>query len=154
MVSMQKIALKFAQIDEYLALLRKISSTPQEKFLQDKILIGSAKYYLQVTIECCLDVVNHIIASERFRAPKDYADTFKVIEEKGFVSSDFGQRMRMMAKFRNRLVHLYGDIDDAYVYRFMIEDLQDIEEFKEIILRKYSPAKQPKRPIANKKHPK
>ena len=109
MVSMQKITLKFSQIDEYLRLLEKISNTPVKTFLQDKILIGSAKYYLQVTIECCLDVVNHIIASERFRAPKDYADTFKVMEEEGIVSSAFGQKLRMMAKFRNRLVHLYGE---------------------------------------------
>jgi len=145
MVALQKIALKFSQLDEYLGLLRKISNTPLEIFIKDKILIGSAKYYLQVAIECCLDVANHVIASERFRAPKDYADTFKVIEEEGIVSPSFGEKLRMMAKFRNRLVHLYGEIDDAYVFRFLDEDLKDIEEFKKIILKKYKPAKRAKR---------
>jgi uncharacterized protein YutE (UPF0331/DUF86 family) len=137
MVSIEKIAQKFLQLDEYLGILRSISKTSVEAFLKDKIVIGSAKYYLQVSIECCLDVANHIIASEHLRAPKDYADSFMVIEEEGLVPSELGQRLRQMAKFRNRLVHLYGEIDDAYVYEFMKEDLKDIEEFKSIIIKRY-----------------
>lgn len=137
MVSVEKITQKFSQMDEYLGLLRTISKTPEEVFLKDKIMIGSAKYYLQVSIECCLDVTNHIIASERLRAPRDYADAFMVIEEQGLVSHDFGLRLRQMAKFRNRLVHLYGEVDNAYVYEVIKGDLKDIEEFKSIIIEKY-----------------
>lgn len=137
MVSIEKIVQKFLQLDEYLEILRSISKTSVEAFLKDKIVIGSAKYYLQVSIECCLDVANHIIASEHLRAPKDYVDSFMVIEEEGIVPSELGQRLRQMAKFRNRLVHLYGEIDDAYVYEFMKEDLKDIEEFKSIIIKRY-----------------
>ncbi len=137
MVSFEKIIQKFLQLEEYLRLLRKISKIPKEAFLKDKLMIGSAKYYLQVSIECCLDVTNHIIASEHFRAPKDYADSFMVIEEEGLVSNEFGQRLRQMAKFRNRLVHLYGEIDDVYVYEFINRDVQDIEEFKSIIIKSF-----------------
>ncbi|MCJ7594832.1 MAG: DUF86 domain-containing protein [Desulfobacterales bacterium] len=137
MVSDEKITQKFSQLDEYLRLLKQISATSREAFLKDKILIGSAKYYLQVSIECCLDVTNHIIASERFRAPKDYADSFRVIQEEGLVSPDLGQRLMLMAKFRNRLVHLYGDIDDEYVYEFMTGDLKDVEELRRVILKRY-----------------
>ncbi|MBW2249321.1 MAG: DUF86 domain-containing protein [Deltaproteobacteria bacterium] len=137
MVLLEKVTRKFLQLDEYLGLLRNISKTPLESFLKDKIIIGGAKYYLQVSIECCLDVANHIIASEQFRAPKDYADSFKVIEEEEIVNNDLGQRLRQMAKFRNRLVHLYSEIDDSYVYQFMNENLNDIEEFKSIIIKRY-----------------
>ncbi len=137
MVLLEKVTRKFLQLDEYLGLLRDISKTPLESFLKDKIIIGGAKYYLQVSIECCLDVANHIIASEQFRAPKDYADSFKVIEEEEIVNNDLGQRLRQMAKFRNRLVHLYSEIDDSYVYQFINENLNDIEEFKSIIIKRY-----------------
>lgn len=137
MVSIEKIVQKFLQLDEYLGLLRNISRTPIKDFLNDKIIIGSAKYYLQVSIECCLDVTNHIIASEHFRAPKDYADSFKVIEERGLIPSGLAQKLRQMAKFRNRLVHLYGEVDNAYVYEFIKEDLKDIEELRSHIINKY-----------------
>lgn len=137
MVSIEKITEKILKLDDFLALLREISATPPEKFLKDKILIGSAKYYLQVSIECCLDIANHIIAAEHFRAPKDYADSFKVIEENKIISLDFGKKLQQMAKFRNRLVHLYGEIDDAYVLDFITEDVEDIKNFKTIILDRY-----------------
>ena len=138
MVSFEKVVQKFQQLDEYLKILEKISKTPKETFLIDKILIGSAKYYLQVSIECCLDVANHIIASEKLRAPRDYSDSFLVIQEEGLISSELGDKLRQMAKFRNRLVHLYGEIDDTNVYEYIKGELKDIEEFKSIIIKKYS----------------
>lgn len=138
MISPDKIIQRFIQLDEYLGILRRIVETPIETFLEDRIIIGSAKYYLQISIECCLDVANHIIASEHLRAPRDYADSFMVMEEKGLFPPELGQSLRQMAKFGNRLVHLYGEIDDAYVYEFIRKDLGDIEEFKSIIITQYN----------------
>jgi len=138
MVSFEKVVHKFQQLDEYLKILAKISKTPKETFLKDKILIGSAKYYLQVSIECCLDVANHIIASEKLRAPRDYSDSFLVIQEEGLISSELGDKLRQMAKFRNRLVHLYGEIDNAYVYDYIKGDLKDIKKFKLIIIKRHN----------------
>jgi uncharacterized protein YutE (UPF0331/DUF86 family) len=137
MVSFEKVVHKFQQLDEYLKILAKISKTPKETFLKDKILIGSAKYYLQVSIECCLDVANHIIASEKLRAPRDYSDSFLVIQEEGLISSELGDKLRQMAKFRNRLVHLYGEIDNTNVYEYIKGELKDIEEFKSVIIKRY-----------------
>ncbi len=137
MVSIEKVVHKFQQLDEYLKILEKISKTPKETFLIDKILIGSAKYYLQVSIECCLDVANHIIASEKLRAPRDYPDSFLVIQEERLISSELGDKLRQMAKFRNRLVHLYGEIDNTNVYEYIKGDLKDIKEFKSIIINRY-----------------
>jgi len=85
MVSIEKISRKFIQLEEYLDLLNRIAEKTEADFLEDKILIGSAKYYLQVSIECCLDVANHVIASEKYRAPRDYADTFAVLGESGVI---------------------------------------------------------------------
>jgi len=137
MVSIEKISQKFIQLENYLELLKEISNESEEAFLKNQIIIGSAKYYLQISIECCLDVANHIIASERLRAPNDYADSFTVLEEKGIFHQQLGQRLRQMAKFRNRLVHLYGEIDDKYVYEFLKTDVEDIRKFRKIIIKQY-----------------
>ena len=137
MVSFEKVIRKFQQLDEYLAILKAISQTPQETFLKDKIVIGSAKYYLQVSIECCLDVANHIISSEKYRAPKDYSDSFMVLQEEGLISDELGEKLRQMAKFRNRLVHVYGEIDDTYIFEYIIGELKDFNEFKSIIVKRY-----------------
>lgn len=137
MVSVDKIIQKFKRLDDFMAILGEMKSTPLEVFLKDKILIGGAKYYLQVSIECCLDVATHIIAAERFRAPEDYADSFKVLEENGVLSQEVALKLRQMAKFRNRLVHLYGDIDDAYVHNFILNNLEDIQNFQAAVSTKF-----------------
>ena len=137
MVSIEKVSRKFIQLDEYLGIIDEIAKAPENAFLKDKILIGSAKYYLQISIECCLDVANHIIAAERYRAPRDYADSFTVLEEKRLFQRQLGHNLRQMTKFRNRLVHLYGEIDDKFVYEFIKTDVEDIRKFRKIIMQQY-----------------
>jgi len=137
MVSIDKLTYKLRQLDDFLATLGKVKDTPREIFLNDQITIGAAKYYLQVSIECCLDIASHIIAAEDLRAPADYADCFNVLEENGILDAPFAHKLRQMAKFRNRLVHLYGEIDDAYVLQFVKNDLKDIIRFKNTIARRY-----------------
>ena len=134
MVSIEKITDKLEQLDEFLDVLSEIKRNSIDSFLKDKILIGGAKYYLQVSIECCLDIANHIIAAQGFRAPKDYADSFKVLEEENLLNDSLGTKLRQMAKFRNRLVHLYGEIDNTYVYSFIEHDMQDILDFKKVVV--------------------
>jgi uncharacterized protein YutE (UPF0331/DUF86 family) len=34
-----------------------------------------------------------------------------------------------MARFRNRLVHVYWDVDDGAVHDYLRESLQDIDDF-------------------------
>lgn len=142
MVSAEKISRKFIRLDEYLTLLKKISETSSDLFVKDKILLGSAKYYLQVSIETCLDVANHIIAAGRLRAPKDYADAFSVLEENNIVDEDLAQKLRQMAKFRNRFVHLYGEVDDEFIYEFITKDVDDIQQFRKDIIRRYKTSHQ------------
>ena len=137
MVSIDKIINKFNRLEDFLVILKDMQGIPLDVFLNDKILIGGAKYYLQVSIECCLDVANHIIAAERFRAPEDYADSFKVLEENGILGQEDGLKLRQMAKFRNRLVHLYGNIDDAYVHNFISNNLEDIRNFQTAVSTKF-----------------
>ncbi len=137
MVSTEKISRKFIQLEEYLELLNKIGEKAEKEFLEDKILIGGAKYYLQVSIECCLDVANHIIASEKYRAPKDYADTFSVLGESGVIEKELSQNLKQMAKFRNRLVHLYAEIENRSIYAYIKDDLKDIRTFRHIIIKRF-----------------
>jgi len=137
MVSVEKIIRKFAQLEEYLAVLKDIGKMPKDKFLKEKIVIGSAKYYLQVSIESCLDVANHIIASEQYRVPQDYSDSFKVLDENHIIPHELTKKLRQMAKFRKRLVHPYGEIDNQYVYHIIHEDLNDILELRRNIVTRY-----------------
>jgi uncharacterized protein YutE (UPF0331/DUF86 family) len=82
-----------------------------------------------VAIEGTVDLSNHIISKNGFRTPEDYADTFRVMEEKGVFDAELTGSLIQMARFRNRLVHIYWDIDDAGIYRIIQTRLQDIRRF-------------------------
>jgi len=63
------------------------------------------------------------------RAPKDYRDSFKVLNEAGTLPDDFTQTMREMAGLRNLLVHLYWDVDDEMIYEGIRSELSDFDTF-------------------------
>ncbi|HEU4368817.1 MAG TPA: HepT-like ribonuclease domain-containing protein [Methylomirabilota bacterium] len=77
-----------------------------------------------------------IIASENYRFPKDNADSFGVLVEEGVLEPGAQDALRAMARFRNRLVHLYWDVDDERVHAYLQETLNDIARFGEAIVRR------------------
>jgi len=113
----------------YVAQLERLSKLGQEEFLSDPDKLGSAKYHLIVAIESCIDISDHIISSERFRRPSDFADTFAVLYENAMIDERLKERLQNMARFRNLLVHLYGKVDDKRVYEFLKADLGDFDSF-------------------------
>ena len=76
---------------------------------------------------------NHVIARNGYRVPEDYADTFKVMNEAGAFDTDFSDSLVNMAKFRNRLVHLYWQIDNDQVYEIIQTRLDDFKKFLDLL---------------------
>ena len=134
MVNPSRVEEKLRRLREYLGVLRELRLVPPDELVADKIRLGSVKYYLQVSIECCLDIAGHVVASEGFRAPKDYGDTFIVLAERGVLDRPFAEKLRQMAKFRNRLVHLYDEVDDRQVVDVLAADLGDFDRFRDRVV--------------------
>ena len=105
--------------------LQKLKETGRQKFLDDPDKVGSAKYHFIVAIESSIDMCNHIISRNGYRVPEDYGDTFKVMGENGAFDVEFSEQLVKMAKVRNRLVHLYWEIDDARIYEILEENLEE-----------------------------
>ncbi len=111
--------------------LEELRRLPEAEFLADPHKVSSAKYNLIVAIEGAVDLSHHIIAKNRYRTPEDYADTFRVLEERGAFGREFSNTMIRMARFRNRLVHIYWDISDPELYRILQTHLEDFRTFLE-----------------------
>ena len=107
--------------------LRNPGGVPVDQFLADRDKIGNAKYHFVVAIECGIDIANHLIASEGYRIPRDNGDSFVVLVENGIVPAQFKDPLMAMAKFRNRLVHVYWDVDDRKIHEYLQAALGDLE---------------------------
>jgi uncharacterized protein YutE (UPF0331/DUF86 family) len=134
MVNPAKVEGLLRNLALYTRYLQNLARTERHIFLSDPEKIGAAKYYLQVAIEVCIDLGNHLIASERWRAPRDYRDVFSVLQENGVVTEDFARTLRQMAGVRNLLVHLYWEVDDAQIYDDMQNNLGDFDRYARCIL--------------------
>jgi len=127
-----KIRTITSEILSSLERLEELKILPKETFLSDPHKIRSAKYSLIVAIEGAIDLSNHVIAKNGFRTPEDYADTFKVLAERGAFDGEFTLTLIQMARFRNRLVHIYWEVDDDELFSIIQTRLGDIRLFLKI----------------------
>ena len=125
----KKMVKLVSELRKSVARLTDIAKLPQDEFLNDPDKIGSTKYHFIVAIESSIDMCNHIIARNGYCVPEDYGDTFRVMGEVGALDADFSDDLRNMAKFRNRLVHLYWEVDDQQLYEILQNRLVDFKKF-------------------------
>jgi len=111
--------------------LKDLQQLNKKEFISNSHMLGSCKYYFIVTIEGIIDLCNHLIAQNRYRTPKDYADTFQVLFEQGLFDEQFTNTLKKMARFRNRLIHLYWEVDKEELYQILQTHLGDVELFLE-----------------------
>lgn len=131
----EKMITFVSELRKSVARLRALRKLSEAQFLKDPDKIGSAKYHFIVVIEAAIDMCNHLISRNGYRVPENYGDTFKVMEEVGALDTDFSDDLKNMAKFRNRLVHLYWEVDDRQVHEILQSRLDDFKKFLDSIAR-------------------
>jgi uncharacterized protein YutE (UPF0331/DUF86 family) len=125
-------------LNQYILYLRNLAETEEEGFARDFKIRGSAERFLQLAIESCINIGNRILSMVQFQkpvqTPETYGDIFAELGKLGVIPYEFVPTMLQMVKFRNRLVHIYWDIDHRQLYTILKERLGDMEKFKDYIL--------------------
>jgi uncharacterized protein YutE (UPF0331/DUF86 family) len=84
---------------------------------------------LQICVQICLDVGNHLIAECGFRHPEHNRDIFAVLHEEGIIPTSLLPELLKMAGFRNIIVHDYTRVDNAVVYEILQNHLGGFSRF-------------------------
>jgi len=125
-------------LNQYHLRLSDIRKLDKERFMQNDLYRASSERYLHMAIESCLNIGNRLISLYQFKKPVDtpetYADIFVGLKGLGVFDDDFCERLVKMAKFRNRLVHLYWEIDKETLYRFIQSDIEDFKFFEQKVV--------------------
>jgi len=130
----EKVTKLVSELRRSVVRLRDIAKLSQDEFLNDPDKIGSSKYHFIVAIESSIDMCNHIISRNGYRVPENYADTFRVMAEAGALDVSFSNELINMAKFRNRMVHLYWEVDDQQLYEILQNRLDDFKKLLDSIV--------------------
>lgn len=109
--------------------LKRLQSISRDSFLADEDSQDIARSRLLTAIEAALNICFHVAAKEMKQVPEEYGQCFTLLGSSGIIPQDLATRLVPMAKFRNRLVHLYWDIDYDQIYSILQSHLGDLEEF-------------------------
>ena len=140
MVDKALMGRKMAQMEMYLGQIREYSKISLAGYKNEWKTQRIVERTLQILVELCIDMANHIISDERMRVPEGYADTFKILMENRVIDKRLWSRMEKMAKFRNVVVHQYEKIDPAIVVAILHKNLADFEKYKKAIRMFLAPA--------------
>ncbi|MBI5874374.1 MAG: DUF86 domain-containing protein [Deltaproteobacteria bacterium] len=134
MVDKNMVLRKLSAIDDYLQQIREFSGIAIDEYKSDWKSQRIVERTLQIMIETCADIANHLISDRNMRIPASYSDTFKVLFENKAIDKDLFAVMEKMAKFRNIVVHQYEEVDAEIVIIILRKHLDDFIRFKEAIL--------------------
>jgi uncharacterized protein YutE (UPF0331/DUF86 family) len=71
----------------------------------------------------------HVTSRLSARTPEGYADCFEAMRDAAMLSPGLAERLGRMARFRNRLVHVYWRIDNERLWTILQENLGDLDEY-------------------------
>ncbi len=130
-----RIRAKLQDISRALMRLERFQEMGKGDFLSDEDSQDIARSRLLTAIEAALNICYHINARMMKRVPEDYAECFRSLGEGHLIDRGLAGRLSQMAQFRNRLVHLYWDIDYEQVYDIIQHDIKDLKDFSNQVLR-------------------
>ncbi len=120
---------KLASLADYREQLREYADVSVQQYRSDWKVQRIVERTLQMMIELCTDIANHLIADQGLQVPKTYAETFRILGENSILSSEQAQVMEKMAKFRNVVVHQYEAVDAEIVVLILRNHLVDFDSF-------------------------
>jgi len=126
---------KLARMDIYLSQVREFSKISENEYKKNWKTQRIVERTLQILVEECIDIANHIISDEGLRLPVGYADAFEVLMENRIMNKKLSATMEKMAKFKNVIIHQYEKIDPATVVSILRRDLDDFEKYKKAIIK-------------------
>lgn len=118
-----------SRIRRYVTDLRDLSAISEAAFLENRERQYAVLHALQLAIEASVEIATHLCAADNLGLPSTYAEAFDHLERSAVIDATLGGQLRAMARFRNRIVHFYGDVDPRFVYRILQERLGDFDGY-------------------------
>jgi len=133
----EKIRQKLHFMREKLRELKRFQDMEIDEFKSDVINEDAALRMLQVSIEAMLDICAHIASREGWDVPKTYADLVSTAARHELIPQSMEDTYKKMVAFRNRIVHLYDDVNTEEILDLINKHLEDFTPFISTVVEKY-----------------
>ncbi len=128
-IDKEKLFLQIERLKEHIGKIKDLKDRKEQK----EILIPAIERNLQLAIEDCLNIGNHIISGLSLKRPDTYKEIFRNLRKENIISEELEKEMVKLTGLRNRLVHLYWEVDEEEVLN-VCENLNIFEKFVKEVL--------------------
>lgn len=128
MVDERRVRRLLQRVSDDLGFLSARARTDRAELAGDAERLAAVKYVFITAIEGCLDVAQHLCASEGWGPPIDNADAIRRLGSHGVVDAAVAEAVAGAVGFRNVLVNGYVDVNDARVVAFL-DRLGDLRRY-------------------------
>ena len=122
---------KVSYVREMVAAARRLPLSSYDEFAADSRNAGAAESYLRRALEALFDLGRHILAKGFAIAPVEYKEISSVLVEQGILVDEEGRLLRIMAGYRNRMVHFYHEVGTEELYYICRNSLSDVEKISD-----------------------
>lgn len=133
MVDRDLVRRRLLALEQYLRELGELTRAGRDAYLADWRAQRAVERTLQLAIEVCLDLADHVIADRQLRVPESAADTFVSLRDAKLLDPGLADSLVKMARFRNLLVHDYTRLDAGRVFDIARTDVDDVRRFAEMV---------------------
>jgi len=135
MLDRDRILGKLDALEGYERELAETAPTRYEEYLALREKRRACERILQVSVECVIDICHLLVSGLRLGLPAGEEDIFDKLARARVLPDEILEIARRMRRFRNILVHEYGDIDHAIVFRLAVTADQDLCRFRAAVLK-------------------
>lgn len=121
-------------VDTSLHRLKQFQDITKAEFILSADNYAIAEHHLRISLEAIFDLGRHILVKTGLGKPNDYRDILVLLGQNGIIPLDFFEEVKGMAGYRNRLVHMYNEINHDELYDLITTRLEDLRKLAAFLL--------------------
>jgi uncharacterized protein YutE (UPF0331/DUF86 family) len=134
-VRLKTVTAKAELIRDMLAAIETLPLASEADFSADPRMVAAGESFLRRSLEGLLDLGRHVLAKGFGKVVPDYAAVADELAAQGILLPETAAKLRLMARYRNRMVHFYDDVTPIELYGVLTRERADVEEVLEGIQR-------------------
>lgn len=127
-ISRRIVADRMAWVEEMLSHIGSLPCSDRTAFFGDARNVWAAESCLRRALEALLDLGRHILAKGFAVGVSEYKEVAASLVTKGVLSDSIGETLRVLAGYRNRLVHFYHEVTKDELFEVCSEQLGEFHQ--------------------------
>lgn len=127
-IRLKTVVSKAELIREMLAAIETLPLASEAEFTADPHMVAAGESYLRRSLEGLIDLGRHVLAKGFGKVVPDYAAVADELAARGILPPESAAKLRLMARYRNRMVHFYAEILPPELYGILTRERGDVEE--------------------------